>query len=68
VLNDFEFWTMKEGADGLTRISVRVSGQGQRDSWVAASGEAEADVLKRWAAEHLEQLGFTPAWERAWLF
>jgi hypothetical protein len=68
VFGDFEFWTMKKGADGLTRISVRVSGQGRPESWVVATDEAEADVLKRWAAEHLEQLGFVPLWARAWLF
>ena len=58
---------MKEGADGLTRISVRVSGQGRRDSWLAATDEAEAEVMKRCAAEHLERLGFMPLWARAWL-
>jgi hypothetical protein len=62
VLDQFEFWTMKAGADGLTRISVRMSGQGQRESWLVATDEAEADVLKRWAAEHLERLGFMPVW------
>jgi hypothetical protein len=65
-LDQFEFWTLKEGADGLTRISVRVSSQGQRDSWLVASDEAEAEVLKRWAAEHIEMLGFLPPWARAW--
>jgi hypothetical protein len=29
--------------------------------------EAEGDVLRRWAAEHLERLGFMPSWVWAWL-
>jgi hypothetical protein len=66
VLSDFEFWTLKNGPDGLTRISVRVSGKGQRKSWLVATEEAEGDVMKRWAAEHLEWLGFMPTWGRAW--
>jgi hypothetical protein len=66
MLDQFEFRTMKEGADGLTRISVRVSGQGRRDSWLVASDDAEADVLKRWAAEHIERLRFIPVRARAW--
>ncbi len=66
MLDQFEFWTMKAGADGLTRISVRVSGQGRHASWLVASDEAEADVLKRWAAEHIEMLGFLPLSARAW--
>jgi hypothetical protein len=53
VLSDFEFWTL--GADGLTRIIVRVSGQGRRESWLAATEEAEGDARRRWAAEHLVQ-------------
>jgi hypothetical protein len=44
VTDEFEFWTMKAGPDGLTRISVRASGQGQRESWVIDSEEAERDV------------------------
>jgi hypothetical protein len=31
-----------------------------------AFGRAEGDVLKRWAAEHLERLGFMLSWVRAW--
>jgi hypothetical protein len=67
MLNDLEFWTLKQGRDGLTRVSGRVSGQGQRESWVTSTEDAEADVLKRWATEHMEQLGFMPSWARAWL-
>jgi hypothetical protein len=47
VTEDFEFRTMKAGPDGLTRISVRASGQGRRESWVIASQEAERDIQKR---------------------
>jgi hypothetical protein len=41
VTDEFEFWTMKAGPDGLTRISVRPSGRqrGRRESWVIASEE-----------------------------
>jgi hypothetical protein len=67
VNDDFEFWTLKAGPDGLTRINVRPSGRGRRESWLIATQEAERDILKRWAAFHLEQVGFLPAWVRPWL-
>jgi hypothetical protein len=57
MLDDFEFWSLREGPDGRRRIGVRVSGQGRRESWLTPSEEAEGDVLKRWAAEHLERVG-----------
>jgi hypothetical protein len=38
-----------------------------RESWLIASEEAERDILKRWAAFHLERVGFLPAWVRPWL-
>jgi hypothetical protein len=59
VTDEFEFWTMKAGPDGLTRISVRASGRGRHESWVIASEEAERDILKRWAAFHLDGLRVT---------
>jgi hypothetical protein len=49
MLDQFEFWTIKEGEDSLTRIGVRVSGEGRHASWLVATDDAEADVLKRWA-------------------
>jgi hypothetical protein len=61
-----EPYFIRPGPDGLTRISVRVSGQGQREWWLASTGEAEGDVMKRWAAEHMERLGFMPSWVRGW--
>jgi hypothetical protein len=41
MVDDLEFWTLKSGPDGLTRISVRVSGQGRRDSWLTPTEEAK---------------------------
>lgn len=64
--DDLEFWSLKPGPDGLTRISVRPSGQGRRASWVVESDEAEQNILKRWAAFHLERVGFLPVWVTAW--
>jgi hypothetical protein len=56
VTDDLEFWTMKAGPDALTRISVRASGQGRRESWMIASDEAERDILRLWAAIHCGDL------------
>jgi hypothetical protein len=66
VTDELEFWTMKAGPDGLTRISVRASGRGRQESWVVETEEAEQAVLRRWAAFHLEHVGFLTAWARAW--
>jgi hypothetical protein len=67
MLDEFEFWSLKQGPEGLTRISVRVSGQRRQESWLTPTEKAEGDVLKRWATEHLERLGFMPSWVRVWL-
>jgi hypothetical protein len=60
--HELEFWTIKAGPDGLSRVSVRVSGQGRHSSWLISSEDAEPDVLTRWAEFHLELAGFIPAW------
>ena len=67
MVDDLEFWTLKDGPDGLTRINVRVSGQGPRESWRTPTEEAEGEVPRRWAAEQMEQLGFMPSWARGGL-
>jgi len=60
VLTDFEFWTLKDGADEVTRISCTPSARGQRELWLVPKAEADADILKlnggslRLQAEHVE--------------
>jgi hypothetical protein len=59
-------------SSGLERTRVSCSEATRRcrtprEWWLIASEEAERDILKRWAAFHLERVGFLPAWVRAWL-
>jgi hypothetical protein len=65
MLDQFEFWTMKEGTDGLTRSASACRVRGGETPGSRRPDEAEGDVMKRWAAEHLERLGFMLLWARA---
>src|SRR4030095_16900988 len=56
-----EFFSIRPGPDGLSRITRRPERQGIAESWVVDSSAAEEAVLLRWARFHIEVLGFSAA-------
>ena len=52
-----EFYSIRPGPDGLSRITRRPERRGIEESWLVDSAAAEAAVLLCWARFHFEVIG-----------